>query len=513
MTSGNALLLRLRGRGGSPPPPTPINDSMGANTLASTGGISTAATAISAQVNNVGTPITYYGLAGGLITPTSAGVAAGLANGPHVLTLDNGAVLTISIIPNAFSVRGATEFAFRFSSGQIATTKGNSVYLREGTFDPGVTGMSGSPMRRGDYRNVDGSNSVVIRSHYTGSYAQLATFSTTIQQTFQGVAFYDLAFTEFADSKFAINADQVSFPVGHIDIQRVYMPAPARPIADTPENTLLYGPSGPGGGGTAVWQNAVAIGISGPNISSITIRDNYAPYCLRLIACGTNDPGGIAITGNRIGPYWAIAIIVAANPSRTSVPVTITDNEIFLPVGRNTDGPESGISTHPDPLLITGAANMTENWTGITVSRNTSGRGARGQTGPFAFRDMTAGSGRYFGVVAQDNRAAGSDGGIIFHLESGVDCTITGNRMVGDNNPADPAINNMVIANVSSSGSHTVSNNISEGLSVGGTWSGSGNIQLGKPGEVGSTPFTDVLVGPTFNPTTPEGVRACLELV
>ena len=131
-----------------------LTDEFGDKTAAGEGGLAVTGSAVVS-----GDPLNHWQISGALISPSAAGAAAGLADGPYDLILDDGQALHLSIVPG-YGVANYGELQAALKDSALAF--GDHVVLRDGDYNASgaTSSISRSAVAGGPYSI---SNTVKIR--------------------------------------------------------------------------------------------------------------------------------------------------------------------------------------------------------------------------------------------------------------------------------------------------------------------------------------------------------------
>lgn len=485
--AGAQFRLHVLGKA-SPGPAVDIEETYPVSSKLGQGGITFSGT-ITSQKNILGADTNHFETDGTVIKNSAAGVAAALGMGPYTLVLSTGEIMRITGIAGA-GVRSAAEFATWAATDapSIAALKAvGDLWWREGVVDPGITGLSGAPLRRGNYNDGAGEPTVKIRSIYElTDPARRVQFSSTVKWNFQGIEWWGITKEPtFAGALFEINGDNGSFPAGHVHIYGCDGVYPELPWSTSDD--AYYATDG-----NAAFSNAAFVTGSGANVGRIRIGSCstlYAKSFCRYL--GTNHADGVILTNITFGRYYVIGLQFGVNGAGTVVPWEIHGITVFDPIGRVSDGPAPPNNPHPDVILATGRNTFVGVQTLLIhdflfyVTP-----GVRGDVGPYlASRDMVSGTigaggttaGGAFQLDARRWKCMGSKGGIMLDHQNASNCYFEDVVIAGRGVDSDP-LGSIVCGGTgpgqSTYGTHVLTDCYSEGYQIGGTPTLTGNVTV-----------------------------------
>jgi len=198
----------------------------------------------------------------------------------------------------------------------------------------------------------------------------------------------------------------------------------------------------------------------------VTIKDNEIRYCLVGVSMGCS--GTLTIQGNFIHNVYEDCLKIGPGSSST----LIKDN--FL-AGVIASGSDAG-NPHPDFIQFLG---HTADWTGIEIDRNTMvDLYTRAAAQGIFLDDMSSG---FYYVGKIRGNAAINSGNAGITVRQAKDCEVYGNTLARAN-IAESGTLAILIGDDTTSGTHTVKNNVADSITVSGTSDESNNIESGAGG-------------------------------
>lgn len=433
-----------------------------------------------------GNSLGHFELLTGILCVTTAGDTANLSGGPYVLTLDSGSIVTVTVDANTWSVSTQAEWdAIIVQSA--ATLSGKTIAVRPlssgGHYVSGVNGTA-ARLRRGAYggltiRADDGNNRPIFDKFY-------------LRGT-RGVTFRGIDTVPDSAIKFRIVGEAAN-NAGDIIINRcVVRGQPLDPNGDFSAAGSYPNP------------DLITTGGSTGYIGTLEITDNEILWCARGININSRSGTHVITSGNRIRFFYDDGINTAYD--QADVPWYCEDNVISEPIGLSSDadGP------HVDAIRGIGSIVSGSDWH-VYINRNRifhgDSRGAMQGILLSDFKTVNGGGENYFIAQVVGNFYANNHN-VCLQIENAKSCEVLGNTVVS--NGLDGAAT--VTIKVGSGSTHAtfageqrISNNVSEGYSIGGPATTASNITLGRGGAV--IPYATAFDGPTWDPMDLDDVMA-----
>lgn len=489
---GIGLGLNLGGpRGGALSPPITL-ETYGALSRNQVGaGIVTTATAI-VSGNDDG----HWSIGSGRLYPSASGDTANMNAGPYLIELDNGDVLQITIEANTWDVTDQSEWNV-IALQSAATLAGKTIALRNpSTLALGITGASGTPFRRADFRASGVPCTVKGRLGEVGDFASYCEIDRVASMRgARGVKFQHLRTTAVAEGKFGIIGEAAQH-IEDITIHDCWVSGEV----DDPNGDFSTSSNYANNGIDLIVTTGSIVGTVG----NITITDCLIEWGASLINIAVTKAANEAvITGNTCRYFYDDAIACAMGGTSILRPVTISDNFLIDCVGLSTD---SG-TPHPDYIRLIANNTATADWTGIVIENNICLQGtARGGAGGIFLDDLkTSGgdSGHFFTATIRNNIVALFDAVNSIVVGQAKDCLIDNNTVA-----AWGAANTFTASyrigatgsTMTNGGGNVISDNIGDGFAYGGSDTATNNFVAGLNGV--TIPYSTLFDGPTYAPTT-----------
>lgn len=426
-------------------------------------GVPTTATSISS-----GDASGHWQVSAGVLCPSVAGDTANLNLGPYSLVMNNGDTFNVTIEANCWSVSTQAEWDFIIAQA-TGTLASKIIRVRRlpsnGVYTSGVNGTA-ARLRRADYTGliIKGDDTFTVPNHEDDvSATSYPLFDTFILRGTRNVTFQRLDFDATISKKFDMIAETANHIAGiTIDWCRL-----RGTIGDANGNYT----AGAGVGANQYPNGEHISAASSPSgnpawTENISLTNNHSTWSNRFcnIECGT---GALSITGNRVKYFYEDAVRV--NYPKGDIPTTITDNVISHPLGKGTD---TG-NLHCDAIQCTAVNTATTDWT-VNIHRNRIWRGnARGELQGIFCTDFYASaidSGFFFVPTVIGNVIAlnSTQSLVIANAKTAV---MLNNTAVAATIPGASLERFQVGAGTDSttSGTHRLERNISEGYTIGGT--------------------------------------------
>lgn len=468
------LALQYRGRGAASAPPTPdLQLRVGAETLAGVG-FAVTGTSITSG-NSAG----HWQITSGKICVSSAGQTASLNAGPYTLTMSDGQVVAIAIDADAFDVTTQAEYDAAFPLAAAGPTAGKTIYL-----NPGIAYALGM----GEFDHP------AFEKYYTARDFEISArgsgrVAITDDVWLRGgnITFSGLERLLLSASPFAIYANS-TFEVSDITWNNCrFEGIPADPYGDY-------------SAGIAGWGNDFEfLDKQNPQYKNFTFTDCHFRYMRRMIVLSPNE-GFVTITGGTLSDYWSQGINLSRRALSTAVPVfTIDGMDFCRPIGKASDA----LNPHPDAVIVSLTKEALADIE-VHIDNNTfRNGGSRGNDIGFNCRDGVQGgvdSGMFFTGTANGNTISAVDASELLLVENAKSFISIGNTVVCQ--PGATLAGQYKIGSITTSGVHTIQQNLYETAVFGGSPTLSSNLAMGAYGETNA--YADVFVGTDWASVTKE---------
>lgn len=428
-----------------------------------------------------GDPLGHWRASGGLLCVSAAGDAANLSAGPYILRI-GGQVVAVAIDPEAYDVTTQAEYDVALPLAAATPPNGRTIFLAPGMFFEPRMGFDNAV-----FEKVFSETPFRLVSR---DMSNKATYSTVIHIRGQGLHFVGLKrpamnapaykFDDADSTQLTsdIVIDQWEAYGVEADIHKHYANA-----AEFGNTVDLFVKAGAQGNRT--------------NYQNITISNGKARYFRRGIVLapkGTNY-----FDNNDLSAFWAQAINISRPDGDSPLTVYARGNVIYHPIGR-ADAGGKGNGPHVDALLISLSKTAVA---GITAYVDDNRIYHGGSAGDFIGINLRDGvqrgvdSHQFFTGSSNRNIVAGGAGSELLLVENAANWEAISNTVVGS---GEGQAGQFKIGHITSSGTHTIRNNIYEVGVFGGEPIFSGNLVIGPRGQKKS--FRSVFVGPTFTPLT-----------
>lgn len=464
-----------------------------------------------AGVEVTGTQVTsgdeagHWIVSGGRLFPSPAGAAAELDSGPYSLRFDDGSTAAITIEPGTWDVTDQSEWDF-VAMQPASVLSGKAIALRNAApISLGITGGSGTPLRRVDLRDAEGTP-LTIKGRF-GEPGEWADYCEIDRVAFlrgtRGVTFSHLRTTPAAETKFAFIGESTR-PADDITLDDCFVSGEVGDPNGDYSNSANYPNRN---------RDLIATTGSAPgSVGNITITNCFIEWGASLVNIAVTRAGSqLVIAGNTCRYFYDDGIAVAQGSGAAGLPVTISDNFMIDAVGKATDSD----NPHVDAVRVLGASNATADWTDITIENNIILKGtARGEMQAMLLDDMktsSTDSGHFFSATIRNNIiACDSFQGI--WVNQAANCLIDQNTVVGYGEVAasTPTINCGTISlNDTNGGGNAITNNVSDSFGVSPTDTSTGNVTTGRNGS--SVPYSSLFDGPLFAPVDEAEARSAFQ--
>lgn len=425
----------------------------------------------------------HWRASGGQLCVSAAGDAADLSAGSYGLII-GGQHVTVDIDPDAYDVTTQQEYDVALPLAAATPPDGKTVFLAPGMFfDPRM-----------------GFDNAVFEKTFTKTPFRLVSRDMTNKATYTALIH--------------IRGQGLHF----VGLKRPAMNAPAYKFEDQDSTQLTsdividqweaygieadihtpYANSTEFGNTVDLFVKAGARGNL-TNYQNITISNGKARFFRRGIVLA---PKGVNyFDNNDLSAFWAQAINISRPHGSSPLTVYARGNTIYHPIGRADSGGK-GRGPHVDALLVSLSKTAEA---GITAHVDDNLIYHGGSIGDFIginLRDGVQGdvdSGQFFTGSSNRNVVAGGSGGELLLVENAANWEAVGNTVVGSGVGQAAQFK---IGHISSSGTHTIRNNLYEVGVFGGKPTMSGNLAIGPRGQKKS--LSSVFMGPTFTPLTTE---------
>lgn len=454
-------------------------------------GIATSATAIVS-----GDPSGHWQISNGRLYPSATGVSAGLNAGPYSLALNDSTQVNITIEPDCWDVATQAEWDV-IALQSAATLAGKTIALRnDSTLNLGITGASGTPFRRADFRN--GATPLTIKGRFgdVGDWASYCEIDKVQScRGARGLTFKHLKTTAAAESKFLFVGESANH-CEDITIDDCWVSGQtADPNGDfsTSTNYPMFN----------IDLIATTGSIAG-TVGNFTVKNCHLLWGDSIVNIGQFKAGASAtITDNHVQYFYGDALAVAG--VGTAPPTTtISRNFILDTVGLATDS----ANPHVDAIRLIANNGFTVDWTNITIEDNVIIQGtARGDMQAIFLDDMKTGagdSGHFFTATIRNNLVAINFSVWGIGVLQAKNCVIDNNTVASWNQTSSNAPGIIIggtTGTLTNGGNNTVTDNIADGFgTAGGSDTYTNNFNAGLNG--GTIAYSTLYDGPTYAPTT-----------
>ena len=439
---------------------------------------------------------------GGIITPTSDGVTAGLPATSYALgCLINGehaATVTLTIEADTYSVLSLTEIKAAITaigtpaSMTVAKTiKGRGVTLTGTATDNFLSSKAFA--KKVTLTSHDLADPMTFEGLKINGSTNVSLIGLGVYRTYTGS-------TMAAASIISLEGTTSNLELRDNDIG---LTPSLDPYEDHTSTAFAAG-------------DIYAINMNGAGHSNLTIAGNTLHDCAYGVHATQVASGNLVIDDNDIYRIWADGVQVAGQAAGGGS-TFIRGNRIREIVSLDGDEgytPES-TSPHADCIQIIGNGTPTSDFVGITIERNEFWRGAaRGDGINIIFTDNSgfAGKGYYFKDVRIVGNYLGVNGPNSIRLRSTKDALVANNTCACIRTPEGLQTSNdqgIEVAGSGNAGTITIRENIAESYTLTGTGAtivNENNITLGKDGA--TIPFNNIFDGTDYEVTTLAGIRA-----
>jgi hypothetical protein len=441
----------------------------------------------------------HWQIISGVLCPSVSGDTANLSGGSYSLTMDDASVINITIEANCWSVSTQTEWAAVMAQS-LVTIAGKKVRVRRlpnnGVYTSGITGASGTPLRRVDAAGliIEGDDKTLIPDNEDHlGVSSLPIFDNFTVRGCKNIIFRYLDTDETLTGKFSFVGEAANNCDG---ITVEYCRIRGIPLNPNGDFHLGYGT------GASQYPNLDMLVTNG-QCGNINFNYNHITWANRAMNVCPNF-GIMNTIGNRIAYYYDDGINGVYGGADCLW--TCTDNIISHPVGLHTDS----VDPHVDAIRGASSATATTDWT-VIISRNIIFHGnSRGEME---------------GILLSDFKKAGVDSGHFYiatlennvipyyvtqslSVENAKNCVVRNNTIVA-NDLIPTGIEQILVGlgstDSTTSGTHTITGNISEAMNYGGTPTLAHNILLGAGG--GTIPYANVFNLQGVDPQTVADVK------
>lgn len=428
-----------------------------------------------------GDPLGHWQASGGQLCVSTAGDAADLSAGAYALTI-GGQLVTVAVDPDAYDVTTQAEYDVALPLAAATPPNGKTIFLAPGLFFDPRMGFDNAA-----FEKIFSTTPFRLVSR---DMSKKATHTALIQIRGQGLHFVGL-------KRSAMNAPAYKFEDGdstHLTSDIVIDQWEAYGV-ETDIHTL-YASDEEFGNTADLFVKAGAPG-NVTNYQNITISNGKARFFSRGIVLA---PKGVNyFDNNDLSAYWGQAINVSRPSGTNPLTVYVRGNIIHHPIGRaDSGGPGNG--PHVDAILISLSKTSQAGITAYVDDNLIFHGGSAGDFIGINLRDgvqAAVDSGQFFTGSSNRNIVAGGSGSELLLVENAATWEAVGNTVVGSGVGLTAQFK---IGHITSSGTHTISNNLYEVGVFGGAPLSTGNLVIGPRGQ--DQAFSDVFVGPTFTPLT-----------